>query len=85
MKKRAEGAVPGPAREVRLEVDAEGYLSGAVAGVLCGLRGAEDAEGGGVVDLRSRWREVGVVEDVGEGGLEAELRALGERECLGES
>ena len=68
-----------------LEVKSQSDLTCAVAGVLRRLRGAEDAEGRCVIDLRRGGRKVGVVENVGEGGFEAQRRALGQGKGLGES
>ena len=68
-----------------LEVQPQGKLAGAVAGVLGDRGGGELAEGGGVVDLRRRWGEVGVVEDVGEGGFKANPPTLSDNEDLGEA
>jgi hypothetical protein len=56
----------------------QGELAGAVAGILCGLRGTRDAEGW-VIDLRGGRSEVGVVEYVGKCGLKAHSYSLGER------
>jgi hypothetical protein len=65
-----------------LEIETKCDLSCPVAGVLRGLGGAQDAESGGVVDLRRRRREICVIQNVGEGGLEAQLRALSDREVF---
>ena len=53
--------------ERRLEVQPESHLAGAVAGVLRSLRADQRSEGGGAVDRRCGRREVGMIQDVGEG------------------
>lgn len=67
-----------------LELDAERELAGTVSRILRGLRSAEDTERR-VVNLRGRRSEVGVIEHVGECGLEPHSDSLRDVEHLGET
>ena len=72
------------ARVTPLELDAQGEMAGAVAGVLCGLRSAEDAKGG-IIDLRGGRSEVRVVEHIRECGLKAHFYSLSDIEDFGQA
>ena len=67
-----------------LEFDPQGELAVAVAGILCGLRSTQDAEGC-VIDLCGGRSEVGVVEYVGKCGLKAHSYSLGDVEAFGKT
>ena len=68
-----------------LELDAQGELPGAVAGVLRRLRRAQDAEGCRHIDLRDRRSEVGVVEHICKCGFEAHSYSFRNLEDFGET
>jgi hypothetical protein len=71
-----------PPERFFLEIKAQCDLAGAVACVFGCLRRGENTKGRLIVDLRRRWREVGVIEDIGEAGLEAELQVFANGKCL---
>jgi hypothetical protein len=59
-------------------------LAGAIAAVFGSLHALQNAEGG-CGDVGRRRGKVGVIEQVGEGSIEAQAEAFGEMEILGEA
>ena len=73
-----------PLPALRLEVHSQGELSGTIAPGTLRKRGLQNPEGR-AGDARRRWREVGVIQKIGERGFEADMRPIPKVEALGEA
>src|SRR5580704_6290747 len=67
------------------EVEPQRELSRPIASVALGQCGLQDPEGRGVADVQCGRRKIGVVENICEGSLEAEMEPFPEVEALGET
>ena len=69
----------------RLEVDAKRYLTGTIAGIVCGLHSCQHAEGARVADICSWDSVVSAVDDVSECGFKAHPHTFAEVEYFGQA
>ena len=67
---------------VRSEIEPQGDLPRSIASLTLGQRGLQYPEITWVADVQCRWSEIGVIQDVGERGLETNTHPLANIEAL---